>query len=71
MNCIYVFEGLVHVEMPLSSDPVLGPWKIRVKLADSEQTETFKVDKYGKLSFKHYLKHVPWYSCLLLYSINI
>ncbi|XP_052279729.1 ovostatin-like isoform X1 [Dreissena polymorpha] len=39
-------SGLVSLEMPLSSDPVLGEWTITVEMGLRTETQTFKVDEY-------------------------
>ena len=51
MILFYDSVGLVSLEMPLSSDPVLGEWKITANDGHKDTTEPFKVDKYGKLGF--------------------
>ncbi|XP_060595045.1 alpha-2-macroglobulin-like [Ruditapes philippinarum] len=38
--------GLVSLEMPLSSDPVLGSWMIKVLYGSKEIRQSFKVDEY-------------------------
>jgi uncharacterized protein YfaS (alpha-2-macroglobulin family) len=49
---LYVkYTGLVSLEMPLSSDPVLGSWMIKVLYGSKEIKQSFKVDEYGKNAF--------------------
>ncbi|XP_052791384.1 pregnancy zone protein-like isoform X2 [Mya arenaria] len=48
-NDIQTESGLVTLEMPLSSDPVLGDWNIKVVSEDktkASEEQTFKVDEY-------------------------
>ncbi|CAH3159931.1 unnamed protein product [Porites lobata] len=38
--------GIISLKFPLSSQPVLGDWKIEALLQDEKKTLVFKVDKY-------------------------
>ena len=50
-NLIFL-SGLVSLEMSLSADPLLGDWKIKVDIGETNPIiQYFKVDEYGKLSF--------------------
>ena len=44
---LHIFVGFISLEMPLSSDPILGDWKIVANDGFEDVEETFKVDKYG------------------------
>ena len=41
--------------MELSTDPVLGEWKIKANDGFKEVEEPFKVDKYGKYNYMYLL----------------
>ena len=44
-----LYPGLVSLEMPLSADPVLGVWTIKVLYGSNTVViQTFEVDEYGK-----------------------
>ena len=51
----WYFVGLVSLEMELSTDPVLGEWKIKANDGFKEVEEPFKVDKYGKYIYMYLL----------------
>ena len=53
-----LLPGLGDFHMQLSSEPVLGTWKITVQLPTATTSQTFKVEEYGKPSIH---VHHTWY----------
>ena len=43
-------SGLAGLQLVLSAEPVLGTWKITVTAKGGKETNTFKVEEYGKYS---------------------
>ncbi|XP_035781248.1 CD109 antigen-like isoform X2 [Anopheles albimanus] len=45
-------SGVFEAELPLSTEPVLGEWKINVEVLGVKQTKSFDVDKYVLPTFE-------------------
>ena len=43
-------DGLIDLSTPMSTDPPLGEWKIKVRHHDRIFTQTFQVGEYGRFN---------------------
>ncbi|XP_022096480.1 pregnancy zone protein-like [Acanthaster planci] len=49
-------DGLIDLSMPMSTDPPMGDWRIKVRHHDREFTQTFKVGEYVLPKFEVMIK---------------
>ncbi|XP_063955397.1 alpha-2-macroglobulin-like [Lytechinus pictus] len=64
-------RGLVDLEFPMTSEPLLGDWTIKVEFEDRKAERTFKVEEYVLPKFEITVESQPSYILLTDTSIDV